>query len=412
MATRKLTKNGSDVQGLMNDSDAMRKLVQEEVQRAINTEFEEHMGRDRYERDKGRSTHRNGFKSRTLTTRVGKIYLRVPQTRDGSFSPSVYERCQRVEKALYLTLVETYRMGVATRKIKTITEELLGDSIPKSTISAWCGELDEELAEFRERPLEGEYPYLIVDAQVHRVRRDRKIVSESLLVAEGVSETGHREVLGLAMGNGESEQTWRDFFLSLHKRGLKGVHTIVSDDHKGLVSAALMCFQGSQWQRCQFHFGRNAKSHLPRRMHSEMHRSLREIWDASDRVTTDYLISKTLSDYSKQPKFCDWLEENIEDCLAVLELPPGHRRRLRTTNGVERMNEEIRRRTIPIRIFPNRESALRMLTALWQDIHENWMTGRRYLDMELIQEWEEERKTVRGVESVEGAGEIHRKSRT
>ena len=302
-------------------------------------------------------------------------------------------------------------MGVATRKIKKITEELLGDQIPKSSISAWCTKLDEELKEFRERPLEGEYPYLVVDAQVHRVRRDRKIVSESLLVAEGISETGHREVVGVAMGNGENEQTWRDFFLSLHKRGLKGVQTVVSDDHKGLVSAALMCFQGSQWQRCQFHFGRNARSHLPRRMHSEMHRRLEEIWDSTDRETTDYLISRILSDYSRQPIFCDWLE-NIEDCLAVFELPPGHRRRLRTTNGVERMNEEIRRRTIPVKIFPNRESALRLLTALWQDIHEECVTGRRYLNMELIEEWEEERETESETEPVEGLGESHRKFRT
>jgi len=412
MANRKLAKSESNVQSLMNDSDALREVVQREVQKALSEEFEAHMGRDPYERDKGRSTHRNGFKSRTLTTRVGKIYLHVPQARDGSFSPSVYERYQRVEKALYLALVETYRMGVATRKIKKITEELLGDQISKSTISAWCIKLDEELEEFRERPLEGEYPYLVVDAQVHRLRRNRKIVSESLLVAEGVSETGHREVVGVTMGNGESEQTWRDFFLSLHKRGLKGVHTVVSDDHKGLVSAALMCFQGSQWQRCQFHFGRNARSHIPRRMHSEMHRRLKEVWDSTDRETTDYLINRMLTDYSKQPEFCDWLEENIQDCLAVFELPPEHRRRLRTTNGVERMNEEIRRRTVPLRIFPNRESALRLLTALWQDIHEEWFTGRRYLSMEVIEEWDEERKTRSEVEPVEGLRESHRKFRT
>ncbi len=412
MATGKLAKTEVNVQGLMNDSEAMREMVQEEVQRMITTEFKEYMGRERYERDKGRSTYRNGYKPRTLTTRVGKIYLRVPQTRDGSFSPSVYERYQRVEKALYLALVETYRMGVSTRKIKTITEELLGDTIPKSTISTWCIDLDGELEEFRERPLEGEYPYLVVDAQVHRVRRDRKIVSESLLVAEGVSETGYREILGVAMGNSESEQTWKDFFLSLHKRGLKGVHTIVSDDHKGLVSAALMCFQGSQWQRCQFHFSRNARSHLPKRMHSEMHRSLKEIWEANDRETADYLLRRMLSDYGKKEEFCDWLEENIEDCLAILELPPGHRKRLRTTNAVERMNEEIRRRTIPIRIFPNRNSALRMLTALWQDIHENWMTGRKYLDMELIKEWEEERKRSAEEEPVERSEGNHRKFRT
>jgi len=402
MATGKLLKKNANVQGLLNDKDALRELVQIEIQKVINGEFEEHIARGRYERKEGAGTHRNGFKPRTLTTRVGKIYLRIPQARDGSFSPSVYEKYQRVEKALFLTLVETYRLGVSTRKIKTITEELCGDIIPKSTISAWCSSLDDELNEFRERPLDTEYPYVVVDAQVKRVRVSRKVVSESVLVAEGISSTGYREVIGVAVGNSESHQTWKDFFLSLRKRGLKGVNTIVSDNHAGLVSAALMCFQGSQWQRCQFHFGRNARGYLPRKMHSEMHRRLKEIWNANTRETADYLINKMLQDYSHRAKFCDWLEENIEDCLAVLELPPEHRRRLRTTNAVERMHEEIKRRTQPIRIFPNRNSVLRMVTALWQDIHEKWLTGRKYLDMDVINEWERERELVNESETTNG----------
>ena len=403
MANGKVTQSEANVQRLLCDSEAMRQMVEEEVQKRVEAEFEKHMGRKPYERDKGRSTHRNGFKERTLTTRVGKIYLRVPQARDGSFSPSVYEKYQRVEKALFLTLVETYRMGVATRKIKEITEELCGDRIPKSTISAWNMELDEDLAEFRDRRLEGEYPYVIVDAQVHRVRNNRKIVPESVLVAEGISESGHREVIGITVGNSESEQSWKDFFLSLRKRGLKGVNTIVSDDHKGLVNAAMLCFQGSQWQRCQFHFGRNARSYLPRRKHRELHRRLRSIWDAPDRETAQMLLQKTLDHYSNCMRFCEWLEENIEDCLAVFNLPPEHRTRLRTTNGVERMHEEVKRRTLPIRIFPNRDSALRMITSIWQDIHERWITGRRYLNMEALQAWEEELEEAEvGTVSVEG----------
>jgi len=251
--------------------------------------------------------------------------------------------------------------------------------------------------------LEGEYPYVIVDAQVHRVRSMRKVIPESVLVAEGINESGHREVLGISIGNRENELSWKDFFLSLGKRGLSGVHTVVSDDHKGLVNAAMLCFQGSQWQRCQFHFGRNAWKHLPRRMYSELHRRLRSIWDAPDRETADLLLQKTLDYYSNQKSFCNWLEDNIEDCLAVFSLPPEHRRRLRTTNGVERMHEEVRRRTIPIRIFPNRDSALRMITSIWLDIHEGWITGRRYLNMEVLQAWEEEQETKElEVLSIEG----------
>ncbi len=388
MATAKVAISETDVQGLLNDSDGLRAIVEEVVQKIIDGEFSKHMGKARYERGAGRDTHRNGFKDRMLLTRVGRIYLRVPQARDGSFSPSVYEKYQRVEKALFLTLVETYRKGVATRKIQAITEELCGDRIPKSTISAWCKKLDEELADFRERRLDGEYPYIVVDAQIHRIRRNRAIVTEAALVAEGVTASGHREVIGVSMGDSESERTWREFFLSLRKRGLKGVRTVVSDDHTGLVNAARMCFQGSQWQRCQYHFRMNARSRVPRRLRSEISRRIQSIWDASDRKTCDLLIREFLSDYGRYTDLVSWLEENIEDCLAVFELPPEHRRRLRTTNGVERMHEEIRRRTIPIRIFPSRESALRMLTALWQDIHENWLTGRCYLNMEVLKEWE------------------------
>jgi len=392
MAKGKLIQSEANVQRLLNDKDAMRKMVENAIQNIVKEEFEAHMGRKPYERGNGRATHRNGFKERTLTTRVGVIYLRVPQARDGSFSPSVYDKYQRVEKALFLALVETYRLGVATRKIKKITEELCGDRIPSSTISAWHKELDDELAEFLERHLEGDYPYVLVDAQVHRVRSHKKVISESVFVAEGIRESGHREVLGVSMGNSENEQSWKDFFLALRKRGLNGVDTIVSDDHKGLVNAAMLCFQGSQWQRCQFHFGRNVRKHLPKKMHSEVHRRLRSIWDAPDRETADLLLQKALDYYKNRKDFCNWLEENIEDTLTIFNLPPEHRRRLRTTNGVERMHEEVKRRTTPVRIFPNRDSALRLIGSIWQDIHEKWITGKRYLNMEALQMWEEEQE--------------------
>lgn len=374
MAVDNLKVSKEDVQVLFNDSEAVRKMIEEKVQELVLEEFESHMGRSRYERDQGRETHRNGFKDRTIFTRVGKIYLRIPQTRDGSFSPSVYTKYQRVEKALFLTLVETHRQGVATRKIQKVTEELCGDKVPGSTFSAWNKSLDRELSEFRERPLEGDYPFVIVDAQVHKLRRNRSIVTEAALTAVGISASGHREVIGLAMGNSENEHSWREFFLSLKKRGLKGVRMVISDDHVGLVTAARMCFQGCTWQRCQYHFGKNVRSHLPRRLHGEISGRLKSIWEAPDRATSDILISRLLEDYRHYKGFDEWFEENVEDCLAVFEQPPSHRRRLRTTNGIERMNEEIRRRTEPLRIFPSREGAMRMLTALWEDIHESWIT--------------------------------------
>ena len=402
MASNKVAISEGDVQGLFNDKETLRKFVEGIVQSAVDAEYEKHMGRSRYERGKGRDTHRNGYKDRSIITRVGKIYLRVPQARDGSFSPSVYEKYQRVEKALFLTLVETYRKGVATRKIQAITEELCGDRVPGSTISAWCKKLDSELEEFRERRFDRNYPYVVVDAQVHRVRRNHAIVPEAALVAEGINESGFREVIGVSMGDSESERTWREFFLSLRKRGLQNVRMLVSDDHAGLVNAARMCFQGCQWQRCQFHFKENAKSRVLRRKRSEISRRIMSIWNAFDRKTADLLIREFLQDYGHYGDLCNWLEENIEDCLAVLELPPEHRRRLRTTNGVERMHEEIKRRTIPIRIFPSRESALRMITALWQDIHENWITGRCYTDMELLKEWEAKQEIEAEVRDPEG----------
>jgi len=293
---------------------------------------------------------------------------------------------------LFLTLVEAHRQGVATRKIQKVTEELCGYRVPGSTFSAWNKSLSHELQGFRERPLEGEYPFVIVDAQVHKLRRHNSIVTEAALTAAGVSSSGYREVLGVTMGNSENEHCWREFFLSLKKRGLKGVRMIVSDDHAGLVTAAGMCFQGSIWQRCQYHFGKNVRSHLPMRLHGEISGRLKSIWDSSDRATREVLISKLLDDYHGHKGFVEWFEENVEDCLAVFDQPPTHRKRLRTTNCIERMNEEIRRRTEPIRIFPSREAALRMLTALWEDIHESWITGRVYLNMETLKEWEERKE--------------------
>ena len=417
MASEKLAISLEDVQGLFTDKDGLRKLVEESVQKIIEAEFEKHMGRKRYERGKGRATHRNGYKPRMLYTRVGTLHLRVPQARDGSFSPSIYEKYQRSEKALFLTLVEIYRKGVATRKVQDITEELCGDRISKSTVSRYFSQLDGELARFRNRELDGEYPYLVVDAQVHLIRRpDKSITSKAMLVAEGVRYSGHREVLGVAIGDSENEQTWKDFFLDLKQRGLRGVKYVVSDAHVGLVTAARMCFQGCVWQRCQQHFQRNAKGYVSRSKRTALARQLHSVWEASGRDEAKRIADDIARENRHNERLNKLLSTGLEDCLTVFSLPPEHRRRMRTNNSLERMNAEIRRRTRPIRILPSEKGALRLLTSLWQDIHEKWISGRRYLDMTPLEEWnwyeqedpDEENEPIQA----EAADGNHRKSGT
>ncbi len=274
--------------------------------------------------------------------------------------------------------------GVSTRKVENITEELCGKKFSKSTVSELCKTLDPLVHNFRTRPLDNHYPFLLVDAIYVKVREDGRVQSRGLLIAIGVNEEGRREIIGFHVANSESESSWGEFFSSLKDRGLEDVRLITSDDHKGLVKAVRKYFQGATWQRCQTHFSRNILDHTPKALQPEIKEDLRQLYEAIDLDSARKVRDQIINKYeSKAPKAVTLLDEAFDDVIAVLILPLKYRKRLRTTNGVERLNEEIRRRERVIRIFPNEASVIRLMGALLMEQDEKWQTGRKYFDMDL-----------------------------
>lgn len=281
-----------------------------------------------------------------------------------------------------LAMMEMVVSGVSTRKVTAITEELCGSSFSKSTVSALCLALDPAVQAFRERPLEKRYPFVVVDAIYTKVRENGRIRSKGLMIAIGINEQGYREILGFCCADSETEAGWTAFFRELKDRGLAQVEMVVSDSHKGLVQAVKQCFQGSMWQRCQTHFSRNMLDVCPKRLQPEMKAALKSLYEADDHATAALLRDNMVSRFQEEaPKAANLLEESFEDILSVLNLPFSLRRRLRTTNGIERLNEEIRRRERVIRIFPNEESLLRLIGALLMETHDAWQSGKVYLDL-------------------------------
>jgi putative transposase len=368
---------------LLDDPEFLRGLVQGALQAILEAEMTAHVGAERYERGPGRTGHRNGYKPRTLTTRVGTLELRVPQDRDGTFSTELFARYQRTEQALVVTLMEMYVQGVSTRKVAAITEQLCGTSFSKSQVSALAGRLDAELAAWRERPLPASYPYLSVDARYEHVRVDGQVVSQGVLLVAGVRDDGHREILAVEVADTESEATYQELFRRLKGRGLHGVRLVTSDDHAGLRAAIARHFQGAGWQRCQVHFARNLQGRVGRKDHARLAEDLRAIFAVPELAQAQAMAHTCAQRWrGSHPTVATALEEEIEDCLACSYLPASHRPRVRTTNGLERLNQELKRRTRVVRIFPNRAALLRLVTAVAMEQSEEWVSGRRYLDME------------------------------
>lgn len=370
---------------LLDDAGFLQGVIQGFCQEYLSRELTEFLQAERYARTEGRQGYRNGYKPRTLKTRVGRIELAVPQNREGWFHTQLFARYQRNEKALVLALQESYLQGVSTRKMKNVTEQLCGTSFSKSFVSHVCQDLDAQIDAWRNRPLTREYPYLIVDAHYEYVRSNGEVVSKGILIVKGISKSGHREILAVEMANTESEATWGALFRKLKERGLTGVLLITSDEHKGLVAAIRRHFQGAQWQRCQTHFQRNVKDLVPRNEQGELAQALREVFDAPSLEEARELLDRMIGDYEERyPKLADKLDQDTEFVLTCFHFPAAHRKRIRTTNGLERFNEEINRRTDVIRIFPNDRSCIRLIGALAMEQSEEWLTGRRYLDMSLL----------------------------
>ena len=374
--------------------EAFSKLLEEIFNQVLLAQSSEQIGAEPYERAEERTAYRNGFRDRQMTTRVGTLTLRVPRHRNGQFSTELFARYQRSEQALVLAMMEMVINGVSTRKVETITQELCGKTFSKSTVSALCKKLDPIVHAFRTRPLESHYPFLIVDALYLKVREDHRVQSRGLLIAVGVNEEGYREIIGFQVANTETESSWGELFESLKERGLKDVHLITSDNHRGLVNAARRHFQGATWQRCQTHFSRNMLDHTPKALQPEIKEDLRQLYEAIDLDSARRVREQLVDKYeTKAPKAATLLDEAFDDVTAVLAIPLKYRKRLRTTNGVERLNQEVRRRERVIRIFPNEASVIRLMGALLMEQDEKWQAGRKYFDMDLYYQSMENKKT-------------------
>ena len=384
---------------LGNRDDAVRKLLEVVFDAVLQAEATEQLGAEQYERSDSRTSYRNGFRTRILTTRVGSLTLHVPKFRDGTFSTQLFRSYARSEQALLLSLMEMVIQGVSTRKVTKVTEILCGTSFSKSTVSALCKQLDPAVERFKNRPLETEYPFVIVDALYMKARENGAVRSKGMLIATGINRDGKREVLGFQTGDGESYETWSEFFSGLKVRGLRKVDLVTSDNHGGLVKAIKEQFCGAMWQRCQTHFSKNVLDKVPKVHRSGIHTKLTDLYNSpclEDAYERRDSLLKELEIMA--PKAAIKLDEGFHDVTAIFSLPEAYRRRLRTSNSIERLNEEIRRRERVIRIFPNEDSINRLIGSLLMEQHEKWIGGKAYFNMDNY--FDEKEKTRKDADKV------------
>jgi putative transposase len=375
---------GELVQMLADEGfDGMAQAIQTLMNEAMKLQRAEALGAGPYERSAERRGYANGFKPKAVNSRLGQLQLKVPQTRDVEFYPSVLERGERSERALKLAVAEMYVQGVSTRKVQEITQELCGLDVSSSQVSRAAKLLDEELEAWRTRPL-GRVPYLILDARYEKVRHGGSVRDCAVLVAIGITPDGKRSVLGVSVSLSEAEVHWREFLASLIERGLHGVELITSDAHEGLAAARKACFNGVPWQRCQFHLQQNAMHYVPKvAMRGEVADDLRAVFNAPDQAEAERQLGLAVAKYRERaPRLAAWMEENVPEGLTVFALPAAHRRKLRTTNMLERLNKEIKRRTRVATLFPNEASLLRLASAVLAETSEEWETGKTYLKLE------------------------------
>lgn len=368
--------------GLDGAGEALRILVNE----AAKIERDAFIGARPYERTETRRDYANGYKPKTMLTPHGELTFQVPQVRCGDFYPSVLEKGTRTDRAVNLALAEMYVQGVSTRRVITVLQRLLGPdiSISSTQVSRATEKLDKELEAWRNRPL-GEVSYLFLDARYEKVRLEGKIVDCAVLIAVGIEASGKRRVLGCEIATSEAEINWRRFLEKLLARGLKGVKLIIADDHAGLKAARRAVLPSVPWQRCQFHLQQNAGALTTRQeARKTVSAQMRALFNAPDKAEAERLLRITLDVWRKEhPKLAEWAETAIPESLTVFDFPAAHRIRLRTTNGLERINRELRRRTRVASIFPNPNSCLRLISALLAELDDEWMTSKIYLNFNL-----------------------------
>jgi putative transposase len=363
-----------------DDVDLLREGVRILAQALMETEVSSQIGAGPYERSSTRSAYRNGYRTRTWDTRVGTIELKIPKVTAGTYFPSLLEPRRRAEKALHAVIVEAYVKGISTRKVDDLVRALGMDGISRSEVSRICKVLDEDVKGFLARPIEGVYPYLWLDATFHKIREGGRVISVATVVAVGVSEAGHRSVLGVDTGPSEDHSFWTAFLRSLVRRGLKGVRLVVSDAHEGLRQAVAKVLSGTQWQRCRVHFMRNLLSVVPKAAQETVAAIVRTIFFQADHASAMTQLREVAGMLrSRFPQAADLLQDAAEDLLAHLHFPREHRRRLHSTNPLERLHKEIKRRTNVVGIFPNRASLVRMVATLLQEQDDEWQVAdRRY----------------------------------
>jgi transposase-like protein len=365
--------------------DVIPELIRVVVNAAMEAERQQYLKAAPYQHTPERQGHANGYKDKTVKTRLGEITFDIPQVREAGFYPQALEKGLRSERALTLTFAEMYVQGVSTRNVKAIVEQLCGTSVSSSVVSRAAGQLDGSLESWRQRPL-GEIRYLFLDARYEKVRQDGQIRDLAVLTAMGIDPQGKRQLLGVSVSLGEHEVHWRTFLQSLAQRGLCAVRLITSDDHAGLRAARQAVFGGIPWQRCQFHLQQNASAYVPHKeMLKEVAADIRTVFNAPDRPAADQYLQQIVQKYAKTAsRLSAWLETNLPEGLTVFSFPSEHRRKLRTNNGLERLNREIGRRTRVVSIFPNDAACLRLISALLMEQDEEWQTGRVYITFETI----------------------------
>jgi transposase-like protein len=363
--------------------DVLPELIRTVINAAMQLERQNHLGVGPYERSPERRDYANGYKPKTVATRVGKITFDVPQTRGGDFYPQSLEKGLRSERALKLALAEMYVQGVSTRKVAAITEQMCGFQVSSAQVSQATALLDQQLEAWRRRPL-GRTHYLWLDAHYEKVRQDGQVRDAAVLKAVGLNAEGRRQVLGVSVSLGEHEVHWRTFLQELVSRGLTGVELVISDAHAGLKQARRAVFGGVPWQRCQFHLQQNAQAYVPRKgLQAEVGADIRAIFNAAGRHEAEALLARLVEKYAQRAaRLAQWMEQNIPEGLTVFDFPPTHQRRLRTANGLERLNREVRRRSRVAVLFPNEASCLRLVTAIVMEISEEWETGRTYMRLD------------------------------
>jgi len=366
-----------------NGFDQLPELIRVVVNAAMQAERQQYLGAAPYQRTPDRQDQANGYKPKTVKTRLGEITFDVPQVREGGFYPEALEKGLRSERALTMTLAEMYIQGVSTRKVTAILERLCGTSVSSTQVSKAIAMLDGTLEAWRQRPL-CECPYIVLDARYEKVRQDGQVRDAAILMACGIDLNGRRHLLGASASLGEHEIHWRTFMERLVARGLRGVQLITSDDHTGLKAARMAVFGGVPWQRCQFHLQQNASAYVPRRtMLPEVAADIRAIFNAPDRSSAELFLQKAIEKYQRAAsKLAAWLEANIPEGLTVFAFPAAHRRLIRTTNGLERISREVHRRTRVVGIFPNEAACLRLVSAILMEIDDAWQVGRLYLCFE------------------------------